>query len=307
MSTEIPRGAVVVGVDGSEHARRAVLWAAAHADVEGRPLALLHGAAPPSPLGTTWLDTMGVDQVMIIEEVTEASHALLGEAAAAVAESFPRLAVHQVLRLNDPRQALLDAAADATLLVVGSRGLGAVRGLLLGSVGSAVAKHASCPVAVIRAREAGGPGSSGVVVGVEGGPADPAVLELAFAYAAGHDLTLTAVHCFWDEVRVAEGSHDVPDDEPGLEDQRQLLAEAVRPGREKFPDVRVRTQLTRGFVDDRLVRASASAELVVVGHRRKKLLTELVYGSLAPAVVEHAHCSVAVVPSTEPTTGRIHA
>jgi nucleotide-binding universal stress UspA family protein len=307
MSTEIPRGAVVVGVDGSEHARRAVRWAADHAELEDRPLALLHAAAPPSPLGTTWLDTMGVDQVMIIEEVTEASHRLLAEAAASATADRPGLAVHQVLRLCDPRQALLDAAADASLLVVGSRGLGAVRGMLLGSVGNAVAKHAACPVVVVRRRDTDGPGAAGVVVGVEGGPADPAVLELAFRYAAAHGLTLTAVHCFWDEVRVAEGSHDVPDDEPGLDDQRQLLADALRDVREKFPDVPVRAQLTRGFVDDRMVRASLTAELVVVGHRRKKLLTELVYGSLAPAVVEHAHCSVAVVPSTEPSTGRIHS
>ncbi len=70
--------------------------------------------------------------------------------------------------------------------------------------------------------------------------------------------------------------------------------------RERYPDVEVTVQLSRGFADQRLVAASLEHELVVIGHHPVTPLTDLVYGSVAPTVVEHAHGAVAVVPSLLP-------
>ncbi|MFA6300141.1 MAG: universal stress protein, partial [Nocardioides sp.] len=80
-----------------------------------------------------------------------------------------------------------------------------------------------------------------------------------------------------------------------LDDERARLRDAVRHLEEQYPDVPVHLQLTRGFVDARLIRASEHADLIVLGHQPKPLINEFVYGSVAPEVVEHAKCSVAIV------------
>ena len=75
-----------------------------------------------------------------------------------------------------------------------------------------------------------------------------------------------------------------------------LLEEAVAPLAAAHPGVEVHTQLSCGMADERLLRASREASMIVIGHRRKPFLNELVYGPVAPVVVERASCSVAVVP-----------
>ena len=72
---------------------------------------------------------------------------------------------------------------------------------------------------------------------------------------------------------------------------------------EKFPDVAVEVRVVRGFADQQLIVASPDYELVVVGHHRIGLLGDLIYGSVAPTVLEHARGAVAVVPSS---AGREH-
>ncbi|CAI9407594.1 universal stress protein [Nocardioides sp. T2.26MG-1] len=294
MTTSVPAGSIVVGVDGSASASHAVAWAAAQAAAERRPLVLVHAGGTPAPAGTGWMEAAGVDRRRVCLLLKEDARALLSEAAEPIRGAHPDVEIHEVVRLGDPRETLLEASAEAGLLVVGTRGLGPLRHLLLGSVSTAMVKHATCPVVVVRP-EAGTRGG-GVLAGVAGEPADAAVLELAFRLADTRQLPLRVFHCFWDAVKIAEGARDVAPDEPGLEDEWRVLAEAIRPHAEAHPGVEVHPQLTRGMVDERLLRASHDASLVVLGHRRKPFLNELVYGSVAPVVVERAACTVAVVP-----------
>lgn len=296
-----PTGAVVVGIDGSESSDRALRWAAEEAALEGRPLVVAHAAPPPSATGSAWLMSVGVDQHQIHQQLVDESRILLGHAEEKALAAHPGLEVHQAIRLCDPREALLELAKDAHLLVVGSRGLGPVRSLLLGSVSLALAKHSPAPVVVTRhLDETHTPG--GVLVAVAGEPADRRVLEVAFEVADARGMPLTALHCFWDMNKISQGAVDVSDDEPDVDDERALLRDAVRELEERYPDVPVHLQLTRGFVDARLVRASEHADLIVIGHQPKPLLNELVYGSVAPEVVEHSKCSVAVVTQPETTS-----
>lgn len=288
-------GCIVVGVDGSSGSLAAVDWAADQAALERRPLALLHSVGLLDTSATYWLDRAGVDHGRLLAEISLAGHTILDDAAEHVLRSHSDLEVRRVLRHVDPRQALLGAAERARLTVLGSRGRGPVASLLLGSVSVTVSKHACGPVVVVRPRGEGHRGS-GIVASTDGTAQSRPAIELAFEIADFRRRPITVVYCFWDAVKVSEGAVDVADDEPGLEAERARLSESVAGLPELHPDVKVRLQLTRGFEDQRLLRASSDADLIVIGVQKISRLADLVYGSLAPTVVEHAHCAVAVVP-----------
>ncbi|MFI6226939.1 universal stress protein [Micromonospora echinospora] len=131
-------GPVLVGLDGSELAELAVGHAAEEAARRGVPLVLTHVAAPDARSADSAGDGQTADR-------------LLAETAATVRQRHPELAVaERVLRAAEPASALVEASADAALVVVGSRGRGGFAGLLLGSVSQALVQHARCPVLVAR-------------------------------------------------------------------------------------------------------------------------------------------------------------
>lgn len=84
--------------------------------------------------------------------MTQDAVEVLAERLAGYAQDYPDVTIERSVLPEDPAKALLDAAgADASLLVVGSRGRGGFRGLLLGSTSQKVMHHAECPVMVVRA------------------------------------------------------------------------------------------------------------------------------------------------------------
>lgn len=82
--------------------------------------------------------------------VTEAEERLLAEALAGRRETYPGVPVERRLVRGDTRKALIEASGSARILVVGARGRGGFKGLLLGSVSQAMLHHARCPVVVVR-------------------------------------------------------------------------------------------------------------------------------------------------------------
>ncbi|WP_007027177.1 universal stress protein, partial [Saccharomonospora iraqiensis] len=121
-------GPIVVGVDGSPLSGRAVGYAFEEAAVRRAPLVAVHARA----------------------DVPEGPRDPLAVGLAGWREKYPDVAVHPVTVREKPRPALLDHSATARLLVVGSRGLGGFRGLLLGSTSQALMHHARCPVMIVR-------------------------------------------------------------------------------------------------------------------------------------------------------------
>ena len=75
------------------------------------------------------------------------------------------------------------------------------------------------------------------------------------------------------------------------------MAESVSGMGEKFPDVRVQIELARGLAGDCLVRKGDRMNMIVVGVRHAGTVSQLLHGSVAASVVEHATCPVAVVPA----------
>ena len=137
---------IVVGVDGSDGAREALRFALEEARVRGAtvravaawyvPLAAYGGAVvPPDPA--------------LVDRLGPEAHAAVERALEAAGELADGIDVDTVVREGGPVRILLEEADDADLLVVGSRGLGGFRGLLLGSVGQRCAHHAPCPVVIV--------------------------------------------------------------------------------------------------------------------------------------------------------------
>ena len=153
LSGPAPAQAVVVGVDGSETADRALAWAAQYAAVMNRPLLIAHAVPRIEPDVTGWASDGG-GFVRVDEQMLADGEALVAAAVKQVAETHPELEVSTVAEQIAPRQLLLRLAEHAAVLVTGSRGRGQFRSLLLGSVSAGVAGRAGCPVVVIPARDA---------------------------------------------------------------------------------------------------------------------------------------------------------
>lgn len=150
-SNPIPSGAVVVAVDGSETAERAVAWAAKYASAEDRPLVVAHAfdaIGRPEAMGVHHVDG-GAMYAQLYENLRIGGDELVKAAIDEVATSHPSVSVTSVVEDSDPRQMLLRLGNDASLLVMGSRGRGTFRSLVLGSVTAAVAGRVGCPVVVI--------------------------------------------------------------------------------------------------------------------------------------------------------------
>jgi nucleotide-binding universal stress UspA family protein len=297
----VPSGTIVVGVDGSPDAERALDWASDQAAGERRTLTLVHALQLTGFPAAGALLANGVDAEGLREVLLEAGRGLLADARARALERRPGLEVAEVLSTGDARNELLALSRRAALVVVGSRGRGPVTSLLLGSVSVTVSKHASCPVVVCRPLPtSGGEPGHGVLVGVDGTAQSLPAIELAFRMAALRGERLTVLHCYWD---IAPPDADGTP-EADLGDLRALVAESISGMAETFPEVVVDVRLRRGFADRALVDASGEHALVVVGHHPLSALEDLVHGSLTPALVERARCAVAVVPALAISSSR---
>jgi nucleotide-binding universal stress UspA family protein len=140
------RSGVVVGVDGSRESTQAVAFAAAEADREDEELTVLYAISVPDPV----VDA-GLTPVSLAGHIVEEERLVLSEAVAGLRGDYPGLRVNQVLDTDKGRvESLVDAAAQARMLVVGSRGRGGIQRLLLGSTAHGVLKHLPCPTVITR-------------------------------------------------------------------------------------------------------------------------------------------------------------
>jgi nucleotide-binding universal stress UspA family protein len=133
---------IVVGVDGSPAGDRALDWAVAEAVRSGATLNLVSAWLYPMAYGYAFTAT--------VPEVEHQAQQIVGAAASHVRDVAPTLMVTTETIEQSPGPALVAAAKDADLLVVGSRGLGGFEGLLLGSVSQYCSRHADCSVVVVR-------------------------------------------------------------------------------------------------------------------------------------------------------------
>ncbi|MGV9452517.1 universal stress protein [Streptomyces sp. NPDC003635] len=266
---------IIAGVDRSARSRAAADWAAREALLRGRSLSIVH-AGPRRD-----------------ERWPYGPEAVVDHALAELRERHPDVVARGMLLAGAPVPALRAATVDAELLVVGLRGESEHAGVAVGSTAAALAAASDGPVVLV-------PGTrlspdlphrpDGVVVGVDARDPSVPALDFAFSAARHHGRRLHAVHgwrlpenraCLpWpvpEETRATWEDHEV-----------QLLSDALRPWREKYPDVEILEDVVLLPVAEALAHASLNAGLVVLGRHT---------GRTAAALLPHARCPVAVVPS----------
>lgn len=146
-------GIIVVGVDGSDSSRAALEWALAEAKLRGSTLRAVHAWMIPS-LGTgeaPWAVMPPESYVdFSVEQVEKATHEALDRELSELGAD-PGIAIERFVSEGPAADVIVDASIDAELVVVGTRGRGAIKTLLLGSTSQHVIQHAKCPVVVVTA------------------------------------------------------------------------------------------------------------------------------------------------------------
>ncbi|UQA97004.1 universal stress protein [Streptomyces halobius] len=284
---------LVVGVDGSGSADRALDWALDEAALHGLPLRLVYASR--------WERYEGV---LPTESPSRPSEQLLadnivGSAAQRAHERNPDLHVSVQVLAEDAVTALLREGRYASALILGSKGRGEFADLLLGSVSLAVAARATCPVIVVRGdRAALARSHERVLLGV----GDPAkgTQSVVFAFREAE-----ARGCVLDAVRAWRCPAHETADHPLLaggperyheERASALLDKALDGATGDHPTVYVRRATVEGPPHKALVWRSAAADLLVVGAQRRHGHLGLQLGRVGHAALHHAECPVAVVP-----------
>ncbi|MFJ9445694.1 universal stress protein [Kitasatospora sp. NPDC101235] len=277
-------GPVVVGFDGSPESLAATEWAAREARRRACPLDLLQAWPWPHR------DVVGSEETYRNAMDRLARRA---EELRALAGDGP---VTSAIVPTDPAEALHAAANSASLLVLGSRGLGAVRGFLVGSVSQEVLRRAGCPVVLVRAEpvESEGP----VLVGLDLAHPTDDVLAFAFDAASRRRTPLRVVHVWsppvTNEYMALQATGGLKGELSVVE--RTLFAERLDPWRERHPEVPVTADLVQGSPSAALVDAASEARLLVVGRRIRRTLLGVHLGPVAHAAIHHVRCPVALVP-----------
>jgi nucleotide-binding universal stress UspA family protein len=285
---------VVVGVDGSEHNRSAVRWAADEAARAGADLILVivveNSLAPP-PLFS-------------IKSAEKQARQLLDELAAELAGTVrPEQLMTRVVT-GSAAAALIDEFPQARLLVVGKRGLGAISRMIVGSTSLAVAGRSRTPVAIVPdtwrpADPVTGPITGPVVVGVDPYRVDDLLLHLAFRRAERLDVPLVAVHG-WEQPPMSAFDPSAATAIAGWEQESHAeFDRVIAPWARRFPMVELRRTHSGNHPATAVLDAAAAAQLILLGRHAGNRLTGFAFGSVTRAVLHYAECPVLVVPTIE--------
>jgi len=271
---------IVVGYDGSADSDRAVDWAVEAAQLRHCPIrlvAVLEDDADPD-----WLP----DRVEAARQLALAAISVGADPELPVTVMKPRS--------EAPTHALLRLASDARLIVLGAHGHSVLDGALAGSVSQHLARHAECPVVVIRA--AHDRAARRIVVGFDDSPGSQRALEFAFDLAQDTKAPLTVMHGWRINPPGSVGLFMpmTPDIVDHAESERVALRNAMREWCNKYPDVDVELSAVPLHPVRLLTDASDHAAIVVVGSRGRSAFTGLLLGSVSQGVLHRARCTVVI-------------
>jgi nucleotide-binding universal stress UspA family protein len=295
---------LVVGIDGSQESEAAMVWALEEAARRDLEVELVYALAVPVVSDAYGMVMTRPD----IDELTDYSQKLLDAALTSARATAPEVTVSARLASGPPAAVLIEASKHAEGLVVGTRGLGAISGKLLGSVSVRLAGKSVCPVFIVPPewRERPVPGGS-VVVGVDGSEHSDAALRLALEEARCRGVGLTVVSAY----HVPWLARPV---EPQLiaefeESERWLADKTITESLDRvrghaYADVAIERVTVKAMPADALVEASKSAVLTVVGSRGRRSLSRAILGSVSRTLMQETQRPVAVVHKATKKHGR---
>lgn len=294
---------VMAGVDGSAESLAAAEWAAREAARRDRPLRLVHawqrqpreGAGPSAAAAQRYL-----------------AQRALRQAEDRIRRTCPGVKLDTDQVEGPATGALLHAADQAELLVLGSRGLSGFTGFMVGSVALGVVARATLPVVLVRAGEEASDehlpadddspstrtGYQDVVLGLDLGDPCDEVIEFAFEAARLRCERLHVVHA-WQEpslLGLGPGEIGLVNGPEQADEWLGFLDAVIKVWRDKYPEVEVVETVTEGRARSVLVRAASGASLLVVGRRTTERPAGPRSGPVTHAAVQHVGCPVAVVP-----------
>ncbi|HZC72603.1 MAG TPA: universal stress protein [Jatrophihabitans sp.] len=285
-------GIVVVGIDGSEVADAALVFAAHEASRRDAQLVVVHTGDLPTPAEHA-------------AEVQPFAVILGQEAVATVAAIHPHLLCRYVLRDGDPADVLVELSGHADLLVVGTHRMGRLRGFVLGSVSQRVAAHATCPVVTVSDRVEADD-MRPIVLGASATRGGMAALRFACEEARLRGVPVHAIRSITTEDWALDG--------PGyamvlgtdvLRDAARAELDAVlRVAHETYPDVEIVGEVSNLNPFTALLKAASGAGLVVIGARRSQDSALPHLGPVAAWLLHQATCPLAVVGYTARDTAR---
>ncbi len=284
---------IVVGYDGSPEAQQAAHWAFGEAERTRAAVELVYAWVWPSYLPAASM----VPGASIWPDAEAAINQRMSDAVSKARRDHPACTVTSVIAHGPAALILRDRAAHADLLVVGGRSHGAIAGVLLGSVASAVAAHAPCPVVVCRGGEQTAD-SRPVVAGLDDSPRADSAARFALEQAAARGVAVHAVRAWmpppdpWIGSRFTDRHEIDAAEETSL---RDLLAG----WREKFPAVPVTADVIVGHPYRVLTDAAQTSQLVVVAARGRGGFHGLRLGSVSRHLLQHSPCTVAVLRDSE--------
>ncbi|MFF2502973.1 universal stress protein [Streptomyces sp. NPDC058067] len=286
---------LVVGVDGSDASMRAVSWAADEAVLHGVPLRLVYASLWERYEGEALAETLGKPSERLPADN-------IVDAAAGIAHRRdPDLKVSTEVEHDDAISALVSEGRNASALVLASRGRSGVAEVLLGSVSLAVAARADCPVIVLRGshdNQARTAVHRRVALGVADDQQNTEAVRFAFREAQLRGAALEAVRAWRCPARETV-DHPLLTDEPARTYEAravEILEAAVGEGAAAYPSVDLIRRTAEGPARKVLLGASAQADLLVVGARRRQGHLGLQIGLVTHYVLHHSRCPVAVVP-----------
>jgi nucleotide-binding universal stress UspA family protein len=290
-----PRGAILVGVDGSAAALGAVRWAARDAALRNVPLTLVHVVDAPVP---EWFEVAALAGFRQSHE--QRTRDLIESAIKVAEESTGECGPVQIdskVFHSATVPTLVGLSTEVEMVVVGYRGHGGgLARSVLGSVSSALVYHAHCPVAVIHDEAMiGDVARAPVLVGIDGSPGSEAATAIAFEEASRRGVGLMALHA-WMDPRVS-GSRGLVQDskwDAQLSEEDETLAERLAGWHQRYPDVGIRTRIEIGDPAGWLIEASERAQLIVVGSHGCGWFSGRLLGSVGAAVVNRAKIPVIV-------------
>lgn len=284
---------IVIGVDGSDGAASALRWAARESQLRGWPVTavMAWGFLEQHQIDTHQFDP-SYGEAQASEDLDTILRTVLGDETATTVE--------RRVTLDLATTALLEASEEADLLVVGARGLGGFRGLLLGSVSQACLHRAKCPVAVIRGDIGVEPTEYGrIVVGVDGSTGAQAALDWALDEARARTSQIAVVHG-WNAVYGGAGYPYAMALDPAPLEQaaRGVIAAALERADTSGLAHEPEQLAVIGGSAAALLETTEGADLVVVGTRGMGAFRGMLLGSVSHQVAQHAQCPVVVVPET---------